>query len=59
MNALQNHEWRGNVRELENVISYITALGGNKIDVADLPVQIQNSKFKTQKVKIPATDDQL
>ncbi|MDQ3062890.1 MAG: sigma-54 dependent transcriptional regulator, partial [Acidobacteriota bacterium] len=29
MNALQNHEWRGNVRELENVISYITALGGN------------------------------
>ncbi len=51
MNALQNHEWRGNVRELENVISYITALGGNKIDVADLPVKIQNSKFKIQNSK--------
>ncbi len=48
MNALQNHEWRGNVRELENVVSYITALGGNTIDAADLPAQFQNSKFKIQ-----------
>ncbi len=51
MNALQNHEWRGNVRELENVVSYITALGGNTIGAADLPAQIQNSKFKIQNSK--------
>jgi DNA-binding NtrC family response regulator len=51
MNALQNYEWRGNVRELENVVSYITALGGNTIGAADLPAQIQNSKFKIQNSK--------
>jgi len=51
INALQNHEWRGNVRELENVVSYVTALGGNTIDAADLPVQVQSSKFKVQSLK--------
>jgi len=51
MNALQNHDWRGNVRELENVVSYVTALGGNTIDIADLPAQVQSSKFKIQNSK--------
>ncbi|MBA4124308.1 MAG: sigma-54-dependent Fis family transcriptional regulator [Acidobacteria bacterium] len=51
MNALQNHEWRGNVRELENVVSYITALGGNTIDAADLPAQFQNLKYQIQNFK--------
>ena len=58
INALQNHEWRGNVRELENVVSYITALGGNEIDVADLPVEIQNSKFKIQNLKSENTGNE-
>ncbi|MDQ2746137.1 MAG: sigma-54 dependent transcriptional regulator [Acidobacteriota bacterium] len=49
LQMLTNHEWRGNVRELENVVSYITALGGKTIDAADLPGSIQDSKFKIQK----------
>ena len=43
LQMLSNHEWCGNVRELENVISYITALGGSTIDTADLPAQFQSS----------------
>lgn len=48
LKTLSNHDWQGNVRELENVVSYITALGGNTIDAADLPAQVQSSKFKIQ-----------
>lgn len=46
LQLLTNHEWRGNVRELENVVSYITALGGNVIDAADLPTSISYSRFQ-------------
>jgi two-component system response regulator AtoC len=51
MNLLQKHEWRGNVRELENVISFVTALGGATIDADDLPAYLQNSKTKFQTVE--------
>lgn len=37
MEMLIAHDWQGNVRELENVVSYISALGGEEIDVNDLP----------------------
>lgn len=43
LQILANYDWRGNVRELENVISYVTALGGNVIGAADLPAQFQIS----------------
>ena len=48
LRTLSNHDWRGNVRELENVVSYVTALGGNTIDAADLPArfQISDSRFQ-------------
>lgn len=42
MQILINHDWRGNVRELENVISYLTALGGETISAVDLPIQAAN-----------------
>ncbi len=45
---LANYHWQGNVRELENVISYVTALGGKTIDTVDFPLSIQNSRFKIQ-----------
>ncbi len=51
MSELQNHDWRGNVRELENVVSYVTALGGNTIDAADLPASVQSAKSKVQNLK--------
>lgn len=44
MEMLIAHDWQGNVRELENVVSYISALGGEVIDVGDLP--ILGSKIK-------------
>jgi DNA-binding NtrC family response regulator len=44
MQVLINHEWRGNVRELENVISYLTALGGETIQESDLPIQTARRK---------------
>ncbi len=40
MRALLNHEWRGNVRELENVIERSVIFADNgEIDVHDLPFQ--------------------
>jgi len=44
LNCLHDHEWRGNVRELENVISYVTALGDETIDAPDLPASVQKNK---------------
>jgi transcriptional regulator with PAS, ATPase and Fis domain len=40
MNVLINYEWQGNVRELENVISYISALGDETIKPEDLPLKV-------------------
>ncbi|MCY7347467.1 MAG: hypothetical protein LH614_14785 [Pyrinomonadaceae bacterium] len=51
---LARHDWLGNVRELENVVSYVIALGGNLIDAADLPAQFQSSNPKIQN---PKSDD--
>ncbi len=48
LQMLANYDWQGNVRELENVISYVTALGGKTIDTVDFPLSIQNSRFKIQ-----------
>ena len=48
MEILARHDWLGNVRELENVVSYITALGGNVIDTDDLPNRVSSPKFTVQ-----------
>jgi len=48
LQRLTNYYWQGNVRELENTISYVTALGGRVIDTSDLPAQIQSSKLKVK-----------
>ena len=42
MELLVNHEWKGNVRELEHVIERALVLaGGDQIEVEDLPQNIQ------------------
>ena len=44
MRALLNHEWRGNVRELENVIERAVIFAeGREIDLADLPFASEHS----------------
>ncbi len=40
MRLLVAHSWPGNVRELENVVFYVTALGGALINIEDLPPSI-------------------
>lgn len=43
LTALKNYEWRGNVRELKNIVERLLILVTNtKIDVQDLPVEIAN-----------------
>jgi DNA-binding NtrC family response regulator len=57
MRILINHEWRGNVRELENVISYLTALGGETVTENDLPIQTANAKSqKTGEPLLPLAE---
>ena len=39
---LQAHEWRGNVRQLENVCHWLTVMApGQNVDVADLPPELR------------------
>ena len=39
-NALMNYKWKGNIRELKNVIERIVILGeGSYIDLGDLPLE--------------------
>ncbi len=56
MQLLVNHEWRGNVRELKNLVLYVTALGGSLIDIEDLPTPFQNENLKADK---PRNENQL
>ena len=47
MSALISYEWRGNVRELENVIERAVLLGaGDHITIDDLPASIRNTEEK-------------
>ena len=40
--ALEHYEWRGNVRELENLIQHMSILyAGKKVEFADLPEKFQ------------------
>ena len=49
LRALSEHEWRGNVRELEHAVEHAVALAsGEEIVLADLPAQIgRSSKSET------------
>lgn len=52
MEMLIAHDWQGNVRELENVVSYISALGGAEIDVNDLPILGSKIKKRAEKTEL-------
>ena len=39
LNTLHNHDWKGNIRELKNLLSYAVAVSkGVKIEIEDLPM---------------------
>ena len=53
VNKLKQHRWKGNTRELRNVIERCVILAnGNEITVELLPIEIQN-------ITEPFSDDQL
>jgi len=45
MNAMVRHDWRGNVRELENAVERaVVVCMGNTIGLRDLPLQMANAR---------------
>ena len=44
---LENYYWQGNVRELRNVVEYITSLEKNNIDINDLPPYQKKKSINT------------
>ncbi|MGL1931463.1 MAG: sigma-54 dependent transcriptional regulator [Desulfotalea sp.] len=43
MSSLTNHQWQGNVRELENLIQHMSVLySGDEVCLKELPIKFQN-----------------
>jgi transcriptional regulator with GAF, ATPase, and Fis domain len=57
LRALQQHRWPGNVRELENALARGVAMGGDVIDVADLPEVIANAAARPEPTKPVVSED--
>ncbi|MDQ3335338.1 MAG: sigma 54-interacting transcriptional regulator [Myxococcota bacterium] len=56
--ALAAHRWPGNVRELENALARGLAMGGDVIDLPDLPEAIANAAARPEPAK-PAVGEDL
>ena len=56
--ALAQHRWPGNVRELENAIERAIAMGGDVIDVDDLPETVRQATARPEPGK-PAVGEDL
>jgi two-component system, NtrC family, response regulator AtoC len=48
LSMFQNHSWPGNIRELENAVKKITALGDEQLMIAELEVAPRESKTLQQ-----------
>ena len=58
LRALSQHRWPGNVRELENALARGVAMGGDVIDIGDLPEAIANAAGRPEPAK-PALGEDL
>ncbi|HEY6040022.1 MAG TPA: helix-turn-helix domain-containing protein, partial [Kofleriaceae bacterium] len=58
MRALGAHRWPGNVRELENALARGVAMGGDVLDLEDLPESIAAAAARPEPAK-PALGDDL
>jgi DNA-binding NtrC family response regulator len=56
LRALSQHRWPGNVRELENALARGVAMGGDVIDIGDLPDGIAGGVGRPEPAK-PGSDD--
>ncbi len=57
LRALTQHRWPGNVRELENALARGMAMGGDVIDVVDLPEAIAAQAARPEPAKPLLGDD--
>jgi transcriptional regulator with GAF, ATPase, and Fis domain len=57
MRALGQHRWPGNVRELENALARGVAMGGDVIDVGDLPEAVVAAAARPEPQRAPVGDD--
>jgi transcriptional regulator with GAF, ATPase, and Fis domain/Tfp pilus assembly protein PilF len=57
LRALGQHRWPGNVRELENALARGVAMGGDVIDVADLPEAVAASGARPEPAKPTIGED--
>ncbi|MCW5804709.1 MAG: sigma 54-interacting transcriptional regulator [Deltaproteobacteria bacterium] len=55
--ALGQHRWPGNVRELENALARGLAMGGDVIDLPDLPESIASTTGRPEPAKPTHPDD--
>ena len=58
LRTLAAHRWPGNVRELENALARGLAMGGDVIDVGDLPEALANAAARPEPAK-PAVGEDL
>jgi transcriptional regulator with GAF, ATPase, and Fis domain len=58
LRALGQHRWPGNVRELENALARGVAMGGEVIDLGDLPESIAHAAASPEPAK-PAVGEDL
>jgi DNA-binding NtrC family response regulator len=57
LRALTHHRWPGNVRELENALARGVAMGGDVIDVGDLPEVIAATAARPEPAKPSVGED--
>ena len=57
--ALQKHQWRGNVRELKNIIERVVILADKgSVDVDLLPQEFRMSHFETDSLDMESIERQ-
>ena len=57
--AISHYEWRGNVRELENIIQHMTILySGRQVELTDLPEKFHNVVIPTE-IETAVAEDTL
>ena len=57
LRALGQHRWPGNVRELENALARGVAMGGDVIDVGDLPEAIAHATVRPEPARPSVGED--
>lgn len=57
LEALKQHQWKGNIRELKNVIERSVILSNDELAIDSLPIELQNySKFDKNNKALSAFD---